>query len=79
MKVSPEDKKVVLYKEELAGSGKRNSATDEVKQYLSNQKTNTGEKLELPQELLNIASQAEKDGIADDDNVNDEDKSENKD
>ena len=79
MKVSPEDKKVVLYKEELAGSGKRNSATDEVKQYLSNQKTNTGEKLELPQELLNIASQAEKDGIADDDNISDEDKSENKD
>ncbi len=79
MKVSPEDKKVVLYKEELAGSGKRNSATDEVKQYLSNQKTNTGEKLELPQELLNIASQAEKDGIADDENVSDEDKSENKD
>jgi len=79
MKVSPEDKKVVLYKEELAGSGKRNSATDEVKQYLSNQKTNTGEKLELPQELLNIASQAEKDGIADDENISDSDKSEKQD
>jgi small subunit ribosomal protein S1 len=64
MKVSPEDKKVILYKEELAGAGKRNSATDEVKQYLSNQKTNSGEKLELPQELLDIASQAEKDGVA---------------
>jgi len=79
MKVSPEDKKVVLYKEELAGSGKRNSATDEVKQYLSNQKTNSGEKLELPQELLNIASQAEKDGIADDENISDSDKSEKQD
>ena len=64
MKVSPEDKKVILYKEELAGAGRRNSATDEVKQYLSNQKTNSGEKLELPQELLDIASQAEKDGVA---------------
>ncbi len=66
MKVSPEDKKVILYKEELAGAGRRNSATDEVKQYLSNQKTNSGEKLELPQELLDIASQAEKDGVAND-------------
>ncbi len=62
MTVAPEDKKVVLYKEELAGTGKRTSATDEVKQYLSNQQTGTGEKLELPQELLDLASQAEKDG-----------------
>ena len=62
MTVSPEDKKVILYKEELAGTGKRTSATDEVKQYLSNQQTGTGEKLELPQELLDLASQAEKDG-----------------
>ena len=62
MTVAPEDKKVVLYKEELAGRGKRTSATDEVKQYLSNQQTGTGEKLELPQELLDLASQAEKDG-----------------
>ena len=62
MKVSPEDKKVILFKEELAGAGNRTSANDEVKQYLTNQKTNSGEKLELPQELLDIASQAEKDG-----------------
>ena len=62
MKVSPEDKKVVLYKEELAGTGKRTSATDEVKQYLRNQETTSGEKLEFPQELLDLASQAEKDG-----------------
>ena len=48
MKVSPEDKKVVLYKEELAGAGNRTSANDEVKQYLTNQKTDSGEKLELP-------------------------------
>ena len=66
MKVSPEDKKVVLYKEELARAGNRTSATDEVKQYLTNQKTDSGEKLELPQELIDIASQAEKDGIDDD-------------
>ena len=63
MKVSPEDKKVVLYKEELAGMGKRTSAADEVKQYLSNQETDSGEKIELPQELLDLASHAEKDGV----------------
>ena len=64
MKVSPEDKKVVLYKEELAGSGRTTTATDEVKQYLKNQETGSGEKLELPQELLDMASQAEKDGVS---------------
>ena len=63
MKVSPEDKKVVLYKEELAGAGNRITANDEVKQYLKNQNTDSGEKLILPQELIDIASQAEKDGI----------------
>jgi len=63
MKVSPDDKKVVLYKEELAGMGKRTSAADEVKQYLSNQETGSGEKLELPKELLDLASHAEKDGV----------------
>jgi len=69
MKVSPEDKKIVLYKEELAGAGKRNSAADEVKQYLNNQKTDSGEKLELPQELLDLASQVEKDGVDQDDEI----------
>ena len=58
-------KKVVLYKEELAGAANRTSANDEVKQYLTNQKTDSGEKLELPQELLDIASQAEKEGVED--------------
>ena len=61
MKVSPEDKKVILYKEELAGSVKRTSANDEVKQYLNNQNTEAGEKLELPQELIDLASQVEGD------------------
>ena len=74
MKVSPEDKKVVLYKEELAGAGNRTSANDEVKQYLTNQKTDSGEKLELPQELIDIASQAEKDGIEDDSTASESEK-----
>jgi len=57
MKVSSEDKKVVLYKEELAGSGNRTNANDEVKEYLKKQQTNTGEKIEMPQELLDLANQ----------------------
>jgi len=65
MKVSPEDKKVILFKEELAGTSKSTSATDEVKHYLKNQDTDSGNKLELPQELLDMASQAEQDGVED--------------
>ena len=62
MKVSPEDKKVILYREELAGTNKSLSAADEVKEYLKNQDTKSGDTLDLPQELLEIANQAEKDG-----------------
>ena len=61
MKVSSEDKKVVLYKEELAGSGNRTNANDEVKEYLKKQQTNTGEKMEMPQELLELANQVKQD------------------
>ena len=57
MKVSSEDKKVVLYKEELAGSSNRTNANAEVKEYLKKQQTNTGEKIEMPQELLDLANQ----------------------
>jgi hypothetical protein len=47
----------------LAGTAKTTSATDEVKHNLKNQDTDSSEKLELPQELLELASQAEKDGV----------------
>tara|TARA_B100002051_G_scaffold163932_1_gene154915 strand:+ start:680 stop:2575 length:1896 start_codon:yes stop_codon:yes gene_type:complete len=60
MKVSPEDKKIILFKEELAGGGSTQSATDEVKDYLKNQKLETGGKIEIPQELLDNAKDAEK-------------------
>ncbi len=60
MKVSPEDKKIILFKEELAGGGSTQSATDEVKDYLKNQKMETGGKIEIPQELLENAKDAEK-------------------
>ena len=66
MKVSPEDKKVILYKEELAGAGGTSpaSAVDEVKNYLKNQDSGTGEKLEFPEELLEQARQAEQEGVS---------------
>ncbi len=60
MKVSPEDKKIILFKEELAGGGSAQSATDEVKDYLNNQKIETGNKIDIPQELLDNAKDAEK-------------------
>jgi len=60
MKVSPEDKKIILFKEELAGGGSSQSATDEVKDYLNNQKVDTGGKIDIPQELLDNAKDAEK-------------------
>jgi len=65
MKVSPEDKKVILYKEELVGTGGTSpaSAVDEVKNYLKNQDSGTGEKLEFPEELLEQAKQAEQEGV----------------
>ncbi len=68
MKVSPEDKKVILYKEELVGTGGTSpaSAVDEVKNYLKNQDSSTGEKLEFPEELLEQAKQAEQEGVSED-------------
>ena len=60
MKVSPDDKKIILFKEELAGVGSTQTATDEVKDYLKNQKIETGGKIDIPQELLDNALEAEK-------------------
>ena len=60
MKVSPDDKKIILFKEELAGVGSTQTATDEVKDYLKNQKIETGGKIDIPQELLINALEAEK-------------------
>ena len=60
MKVSPDDKKIILFKEELAGGGSTQTATDEVKDYLKNQKIETGGKIDIPQELLDNALEAEK-------------------
>ncbi len=74
MKVSPEDKKVILYKEELAGNTKTASANDEVKNYLKNQNTNTGEKIDFPKELLEQARSAESEGDLEDNSGDEESK-----
>ncbi len=72
MKVSPEDKKVILYKEELAGNTKTASANDEVKNYLKNQDTSTGEKIDFPKELLEQARSAEPEGNIEKDSKDEE-------
>ena len=41
--------------------GNRTNANDEVKEYLKKQQTNTGEKMEMPQELLDLANQVKQD------------------
>ena len=55
--VSP---KIIKKFKELAGGGNTQSASDEVKDYLKNQKTDTGGKIDIPQELLDNAKEAEK-------------------
>ena len=50
----------MFFKEELAGGGSTQSATDEVKDYLKNQQIDTGGKIDIPQELLDNAKDAEK-------------------
>ena len=44
----------------MAGGGSTQSAADEVKDYLKNQKMDTGAKMDIPQELLDNAKDAEK-------------------
>ncbi|MBL7013925.1 MAG: 30S ribosomal protein S1 [Candidatus Marinimicrobia bacterium] len=59
MQVSPEDRKVILFKDELAG-GNRQTANNAVKEFLKNQDEAEGEKLEIPLELIEQAKSAEK-------------------
>ncbi|MBT3300271.1 MAG: 30S ribosomal protein S1 [Candidatus Marinimicrobia bacterium] len=62
MQVAPEDRKVILFKEELAGGG-RETANNTVKAYLKNQDNEAGEKLELPQELIDQAKSTKKEEV----------------
>ncbi len=51
MEVKPDDKKIVLFKEELSSSGKRHTKHDEVQDYLKNQDSPATEKIEIPDAL----------------------------
>ncbi|MFQ6613395.1 MAG: 30S ribosomal protein S1 [Fidelibacterota bacterium] len=48
MEVKPDDKKIILYKDELSTAGKKRSPRDEVQDYLKNQDSPATEKIEIP-------------------------------
>ena len=59
MQIKPDDKKVILFVEEL--SGEKSSEKDNVKQFLDNQSEPVGEKIEIPIEDLDQASDINED------------------
>ena len=59
MEIKPDDKKVILFVEEL--SGEKSSERDNVKQFLDNQSEPVGEKIEIPTEDLDQASDTNED------------------
>ena len=59
MEIKSDDKKVILFVEEL--SGEKSSERDNVKQFLDNQSEPVGEKIEIPTEDLDQASDTNED------------------
>ena len=59
MEIKSDDKKVILFVEEL--SGEKSSEKDNVKQFLDNQSEPVGEKIEIPMEDLDQASDINED------------------
>ena len=59
MEIKSDDKKVILFVEEL--SGEKSSEKDNVKQFLDNQSEPVGEKIEIPIEDLDQASDINED------------------
>ena len=51
MEVKPEEKKVILFVDELGGPKKKKSSKNPVKEYLRNQESPATEKIEIPEEL----------------------------
>jgi small subunit ribosomal protein S1 len=51
MEVKPEEKKVVLFIDELGGSKKKKVSKNPIKEYLKNQESPATEKIEIPEEL----------------------------
>ena len=54
MEVKPEEKKVVLFIDELAGPKKKKISKNPVKEYLQNQEGPATEKIEIPDELREL-------------------------
>lgn len=62
MEVKPDDKKIILYKDELSTAGKKRSPRDEVQDYLKNQDSPATEKIEIPDALKDSGDDAEDSG-----------------
>ncbi len=54
MEVKPEEKKVVLFVDELGGPKKKKVSKNPVKEYLRNQESPATEKIEIPEELQEL-------------------------
>lgn len=54
MEVKPEEKKVVLFVDELGGSKKKKVSKNPIKEYLRNQESPATEKIEIPEELRDL-------------------------
>jgi small subunit ribosomal protein S1 len=58
MEVKPEDKKVVLYLDELGEVKKKKTQKNPVKEYLKNQEQPASEKIEIPDELRALSKES---------------------
>ncbi|MCK4903413.1 MAG: S1 RNA-binding domain-containing protein, partial [Candidatus Marinimicrobia bacterium] len=58
MEVKPEEKKVVLFIDELGAPKKKRSSKNPVKEYLKNQESPATEKIEIPEELRNLSKES---------------------
>ncbi len=56
MEVKPEEKKVVLFIEELGEPKKKKISKNPVKEYLKNQESPATEKIEIPEGLLELSN-----------------------
>ncbi|NOZ76065.1 MAG: 30S ribosomal protein S1, partial [FCB group bacterium] len=62
MEVKPDEKKIILFKDELSTAGKKRSPRDEVQDYLKNQDSPATEKIEIPDALKDSGSDKEDSG-----------------
>ena len=58
MEVKPDDKKIVVYVEDLSDQ-KKSSSKDDVEDYLSGQDEPAAQKIEIPDELTDKSSEEE--------------------